>query len=89
MPTRRISVVRAGNYLRTYFLIAMQEGTIASIVDQKNFGFIKIEGREKDLFFHANELVNVQIGDLQKGDKVTFEEGVGQKGPMATKVSRV
>ncbi|MDZ4227081.1 MAG: cold shock domain-containing protein, partial [Patescibacteria group bacterium] len=36
----------------------MQEGTIARLTD-KGFGFIKIEGQEKDLFFHSNELVGV------------------------------
>ena len=65
----------------------MQEGTIARL--NNGFGFIKIEGREKDLFFHASELKNVQFDELREGDKVSFEEGTGQKGPMAVNVSRV
>ncbi len=66
----------------------MQEGIIARLTD-KGFGFIKVEGREKDLFFHSNELVNVQFDELKEGDKVTFEVADSPKGPNAIKVSRV
>ena len=63
----------------------MQEGTIARLTD-KGYGFISREGEEKDLFFHANELVDVEYNDLNEGDKVTFEVAEGPKGPNATKV---
>ena len=65
----------------------MQEGTIVSL--REGFGFIKIEGQEKDLFFHANELVDAQFDSLREGDKVTFEIGEGPKGKNATKVAKV
>jgi CspA family cold shock protein len=64
----------------------MQTGTIARLTD-RGFGFIAREG-EKDLFFHANELVGVEYADLREGDKVTFEVTQGPKGPNATKVSK-
>ena len=67
----------------------MQEGTIARIIADKGFGFIKRDGQEKDLFFHSNELQNVKIEELREGDKVTFEVGDSPKGPNAVKVSRV
>jgi CspA family cold shock protein len=67
----------------------MQEGTIARLVKEKGFGFISREGQEKDLFFHSNELVNVQFAELNEGDKLTFEVAEGPKGPNAVKVSRV
>lgn len=66
----------------------MQTGTIARLTD-KGFGFIKVEGREKDLFFHSNELVGVTFDALREGDKVTFEVAESPKGPNAVKVSRV
>ena len=65
----------------------MQTGTIARLTD-KGFGFIKIEGQEKDLFFHSNELVNVKFDELREGDTVNFEVGQSPKGPNAVKVSR-
>ncbi len=66
----------------------MQEGVIARLTD-RGFGFITREGEEKDLFFHSNELVDVQFNDLKEGDKVTFEVADGPKGPNAVKVALV
>lgn len=66
----------------------MEEGIIARLTD-KGFGFISREGQDKDLFFHMNELVDVQYDDLNEGDKVTFEVADGPKGPNAVKVSLV
>ncbi|MBU1293047.1 cold shock domain-containing protein [Patescibacteria group bacterium] len=66
----------------------MQTGTIVGLTD-KGFGFIKGEGMEKDLFFHSNELVNVNFDDLRQGDQVTFEIGESPRGPNAIKVSKV
>lgn len=66
----------------------MQTGTIARLTD-KGFGFIKIEGAEKDLFFHSNELVGVTFDALREGDTVSFEVAQSPKGPNAVKVSRV
>lgn len=40
----------------------------------KGFGFIKIEGRSKDLFFHAKNLVDVSFDSLQVGDPVSYED---------------
>ena len=66
----------------------MQTGTISRLTD-KGFGFIKIEGAQKDLFFHSNELVGVTFDSLREGDKVQFEVGESPKGPNAVKVSKV
>lgn len=65
----------------------MQKGTIARLTD-RGFGFINREGEEKDLFFHSNDLKNVEFNDLKEGDKVTFEVTESEKGPKATNVSR-
>lgn len=66
----------------------MQEGTIARLVAEKGFGFIKRENEEKDLFFHSNELQNVKFEELHDGDKVTFEVADSPKGLNAVKVSK-
>ena len=63
------------------------QGTIARLTD-RGFGFISIEGEEKDLFFHANELNGVEFNDLREGDAVTFEVADGPKGRNAVNVSR-
>ena len=66
----------------------MQIGTIVRLTD-KGFGFIAVEGQEKDLFFHANELQGIAFNDLREGMKVQFEIGQGPKGPNAVNVSVV
>jgi CspA family cold shock protein len=63
------------------------QGTIKKLTD-KNFGFISQEGSDKDLFFHANELVDVEFSALQEGDAVTFEVSDTPKGPAATQVRK-
>ena len=65
----------------------MEEGTIARLTD-RGFGFIKREGQEKDLFFHSNELKNVQFEELKEGDKVTFDVADSEKGPQAKNVNK-
>lgn len=66
----------------------MQEGTIARLTD-RGFGFISRDGEEKDVFFHSNELKNVEFNDLKEGDKVTFEVAESPKGPNATDINKV
>ncbi len=62
----------------------MAEGTIKKLTD-KGFGFITTDN-SKDLFFHANALQGVSFDDLYEGQKVTYTEGQGQKGPCAENV---
>lgn len=62
-------------------------GTIKTLTD-KGFGFIKVEGQEKDLFFHSNSLVGVQFNELREGDAVSFETETSPKGMNAVNVQR-
>lgn len=55
---------------------------------EKGFGFITVEGQEKDLFFHSNSLVGVTFDELKEGDAVTFESENSPKGPNAVNVQR-
>lgn len=64
------------------------QGTIKKLTD-KNFGFISPEQGDKDLFFHANELVDTTFEELREGDAVSFEVSDTPKGPAATQVRRV
>lgn len=55
----------------------------------KGFGFITVEGQEKDLFFHSNSLVGVTFDELNEGDQVTFDIEDSPKGKNAVNVKRV
>jgi len=65
----------------------MAEGTIKKLTD-KGFGFINT-GKEKDLFFHSSSLQGVSFEELREGQKVSYTEGRGPKGPCAENVTPV
>ncbi len=48
---------------------------------KNGFGFITVEGSDKDLFFHASDM-NGEFNDLREGDTVTFEEVPSDRGGM-------
>jgi len=63
----------------------MPKGTIRRLMD-RGFGFIKTE-EEEDLFFHRNNLEEVEFNSLSEGQEVEFEKGEGRDGrPQAVKV---
>ena len=65
----------------------MNTGTIARVVADRGFGFITMEGAEKDLFFHATN-VNGEFDSLKEGDAVTFDIEDGDKGQSAVNVTK-
>jgi CspA family cold shock protein len=65
----------------------MAEGTIKRLTD-KGFGFIDT-GSDKDLFFHSSDLEGVSYEELREGQRVSFTEGRGPKGPRAENVKPV
>jgi cold shock protein len=62
----------------------MAEGTIKRLTD-KGFGFIDT-GTGKDIFFHMSALEGLQYEQLEEGQRVSFNEGQGPKGPRAENV---
>ena len=65
----------------------MAEGTIKKLT-QKGFGFIDTETGE-DLFFHSSNLDGVTFDQLQEGQRVSYTEGRGEKGPRAENVKPI
>ena len=61
-----------------------------SIVRKRDegYGFIKPVDGEKDVFFHASALVDIDFDSLNEGDLVTFEMEEGPKGPAAANVQK-
>lgn len=65
------------------------QGVIDKLTD-KGFGFIRVEGEEKGIFFHASGLAEgVEFNDLQEGDTVSFELTETDRGKNAVNVSKV
>jgi len=57
----------------------MAKGTIKRLILDRGFGFIQTK-EDEDLFFHRNELQEVQFADLREGQEVEFEMGQGRDG---------
>jgi len=52
----------------------------------RGYGFIKTD-QEEDLFFHRNDLEEVEFNSLSEGQEVEFETGRGRDGrPQAVSV---
>jgi cold shock protein len=62
----------------------MSEGTIKKLTD-KGFGFIDTDSGQ-DIFFHHSNLEGVSYDELQEGQRVSYSEGQGPKGPRAENV---
>ncbi len=65
----------------------MAEGVIKRLTD-KGFGFIDIGGG-KDVFFHRSAVEGSRFEDLREGQRVSFTEGQGPKGPRAENVKPI
>ncbi len=63
----------------------MAEGTIKRLTD-KGFGFIDT-GTNQDIFFHLSNLEGVTFDELREGQRVSYVEGQGPKGPRAEQVT--
>ena len=65
----------------------MSEGTIKRLTD-RGFGFIDTGGG-KDLFFHRSAVQGATFEELREGQRVSYTEGQGPKGPRADTVTLV
>ena len=60
----------------------MSLGTVKFFNQSKGFGFITPDSGEKDVFVHANNLID----NISDGDKVSFDFESTEKGPSAINV---
>jgi len=62
----------------------MEKGTVKFFNQAKGFGFIKVEGSDKEVFVHVTGLKE----DIRDNDKVVFDIQEGKKGPNAINVRK-
>lgn len=65
----------------------MPQGTIKRLTD-KGFGFIDT-GTGKDIFFHHSSVQGVGFEMLKEGQRVSYTDGRGPKGPRAENVRTI
>jgi CspA family cold shock protein len=66
--------------------VTKETGTIKFFNAQKGFGFITPDNGGKDLFVHTTNVLG-DARSLREGQKVSYVEKPGRKGPEATEVS--
>lgn len=62
-----------------------QQGTVKWFNDDKGYGFIQRENGT-DLFVHYSAIIGQGRRSLREGQRVSFVEGEGKKGPQAQDV---
>lgn len=65
------------------------QGTIKWYNSSKGYGFIKVDGRDKDIFFHAKQWNAMGTTALPvEGETMAFTVVAGPKGDFATELER-
>jgi cold shock protein len=67
----------------------MAQGSVKWFNDAKGFGFITVDGGEKDVFVHHTAVEMQGFKTLAEGQRVEFEVVQGPKGPAAERVRAI
>jgi len=67
----------------------MSKGKVKWFNDAKGFGFIQIDGENKDIFVHHSSIKADGFRTLAEGEEVEFDLVEGPKGPKAENVARL
>ncbi len=67
----------------------MTTGTVKFFNAEKGYGFISLEGGDKDVFVHYSNIAGSGYRTLEEGQKVEFDVAPGRKGDEAQNVRAV
>lgn len=63
-------------------------GMVKWFNDSKGYGFIQVDGVDRDIFVHYSAIQGDGFKTLAEGQRVNFELIDGPKGPQASNVSK-
>lgn len=66
----------------------MAEGRVKWFNDSKGYGFIETDAGH-DVFVHHSSIQSEGFRSLSEGERVSFDEEQGAKGPQATNVRKL
>lgn len=69
-------------------MCAMAEGVVKWFDNKKGYGFITSDSG-KELFVHHSAIEGQGFKSLEEGEKVSFDEERGAKGPQAVRVKKL
>ena len=64
-------------------------GTVKFFNAEKGYGFISLEGGDKDVFVHYSNIQGNGYRTLEEGQKVEFDVAPGRKGDEAQNVRAI
>lgn len=67
----------------------MATGSIARLVRDRGFGFIKPSGSTEDVFFHSSSVEQPTFDELTEGQEVEFDTEPDPRNPQRSRAVRV
>ena len=67
----------------------MATGKIKSLVRDRGFGFIQVEGGSADVFFHHTSVVGGNLDSLSEGQEVEFDLEADPRDPRRSRAGNV
>ncbi|HVZ68888.1 MAG TPA: HPF/RaiA family ribosome-associated protein [Rhizomicrobium sp.] len=65
--------------------VSQPHGKVLRVDTDRNFGIIE-SGDGREIYFHANSVLDGKFRQLRSGSTVAFHEEMGEKGPQASSV---
>jgi CspA family cold shock protein len=81
--------VREGCVRSKEKVVVVTTGTVKFFNAEKGYGFISLEGGDKDVFVHYSNIQGNGYRTLEEGQKVEFDVAPGRKGDEAQNVRAV
>lgn len=67
----------------------MATGKIRSLVKDRGFGFVQVDGTRDDVFFHTTSLTNGVFDDLSVGQSLEFDVEPDSRDPRRRRAVNV